>query len=91
MNSENFSNILRKLPSTFNINRFTDSFDTYIVYLSKDQLEIYNRFIESKCGWNEFYMKLFPGQPFPKDYDKFLEYNTKKRKKRQWFVASLFR
>ena len=90
MNPESFANILRPLPLKFNLYLFIDAFDRYIVYLSKDQLDIYNTFIESKCGWNEFYMKLFPGQPFPKDYDRFMEYKTKRRKKRQWFVSSLF-
>ena len=35
-------------------------------------------------------MKLFPGQPFPKDYDRFLDYKAARKKKNQWFVASLF-
>ena len=90
MNPEKFANILRPLPYNFNIIRFTSAFDTYIIYLSKEQLESYNNFLENKLDWNEFYMKLFPGQPFPKDYDKFIDYKAKRRRKKQWFVASLF-
>jgi len=90
MNSEVFANILRPLPHYFNLSRFTSAFDTYIVYLSKEQLHAYSSFIENKYNWNEFYMKLFPGQPFPKDYDKFLDYKAARHKKKQWFVASLF-
>ena len=90
MDSEKFGNILRGLPRVFNINCFTEAFDKYILYLSKDQLDAYNRFIDSQYGWNEFYMKLFPGQPFPKDYDKFMEYKIKKAKKKHWYVSSLF-
>ena len=90
MNIENFTNILRGLPRIFNMSLFTDAFDRYIVYLSKEQLNAYNVFIEKHNGWNEFYMKLFPGQPFPKDYDRFMEYKIKRAKKKQWYVASLF-
>ena len=90
MNSETFANILRPLPFNFNMSRFTSAFDRYIVYLSKEQLQAYNTFLEANSGWNEFYMKLFPGQPFPNDYDKFMEYKVKRAKKKQWFVSSLF-
>lgn len=90
MNPQQFANILRPLPYYFNISRFINDFDKYIVYLSKDQLQAYTRFIETQTNWNELYMNLFPGQPFPKDYDKFVDYKAARRKKKQWFVASLF-
>ena len=90
MNSESFANILRPLPFKFNLNLFINAFDRYIVYLSKEQLEAYSSFIDRKSNWNELYMKLFPNQPFPKDYDKFVDYKEKRKKRRQWFVASLF-
>ena len=90
MNSEEFGNILRALPCTFEIHRFTNAFDRYIIYLSKDQLHAYVCFLERNSGWNEFYMNLFPNQPFPKGYDKFMEYKLKRIKKRHWSVATLF-
>ena len=90
MNPDSFANILRPLPIYFNLNLFTNAFDKYIVYLSKDQLQAYNSFLENKLDWNEFYKNLFPNQPFPKDYDKFIDYKVKRRRKKQWFVASLF-
>ena len=90
MNPEKFANILRPMPFYFNLNLFTNAFDRYIVYLSKEQLQAYNCFLERNSGWNEFYMKLFPNQAFPKDYDKFMEYKIKRTKKRHWNVATLF-
>ena len=95
MNPTTFSEILIPLPSYFNINLFINAFDKYIGYLSKEQLTAYNTFIENliinKENWNEFYMKLFPNQPFPKGFDKFICYRKIKLKKRHWVVASLFR
>ena len=90
MNSEVFANILRPLPFNFNLYLFINAFDRYIVYLSKEQLDAYSKFVDKQSNWNELYMKLFPGQPFPKDYDRFVDYKAKKRNKKQWFVASLF-
>ena len=80
MEPEIFANILRPLPSNFNINRFINAFDRYIVYLSKEQLDAYAKFIDRQSNWNEFYIHLFPGQPFPKDYDKFVDYKEKRKK-----------
>jgi hypothetical protein len=90
MDSEVFGDILRALPRIFEINRFTKAFDRYIIYLSKDQLQAYVYFLEKNAGWNEFYMNLFPNQPFPKGYDKYMEYKFKRTKKHHWNVGSLF-
>ena len=60
MNPQQFANILRPLPYYFNISRFINDFDKYIVYLSKDQLHAYTRFVEKQHSWNEFYNNLFP-------------------------------
>ena len=90
MNPESFANILRPLPLKFNLYLFIDAFDRYIVYLSKEQLDAYSKFVDKQSNWNEFYMKLFPGQPFPKDYDRFVDYKAKRNSRKQWFIASLF-
>ena len=95
MNSKKFGDILTALPSYFESYIFINAFDKYIIYLSREQLTAYNNFIDNLIrndeNWNEFYMKLFPNEPFPKGFDKFLRYRKTKLKKRHWVVASLFR